>query len=203
MRPTRKQNNRKVGSFHLSCRPGYCFTLKILQTSWKIEINIWQLSMNFKTIWKISLNRNFLLNLNIINGQKIIIKLCLIDQKAQIEFLSRFWVLLCWCDDGFFLGISCIRLRRGSWLSVKKNRLPCKWSSFTNNIQPGWFYEWLCRNMYRLCVIWTSTRRAELYVTICFNNCLCWLVLVSDRLVTPNTVSSHDDMTILEFCIVL
>lgn len=160
--------------------------------------------MNFKTIWTISLNRNFLLNLNIINGQKII-KLCLIDQKAQIEFLLRFWVLLCWCDDSFFLGIGCIRLRRGSWLSVKKNRLPCKWSSFINNIhgQPGWFYEWLCRNMYKLCVIWTSTWRAELYVTICFNNCLCWLVLVSVRLVTPNTVSSHDDMTILEFCIVL
>lgn len=59
------------------------------------------------------------MNLNIINGQKII-KLCLIDQKAQVEFLSRFWVLLCWCDDGFFLGIGCIRLRRGSWLSVKK-----------------------------------------------------------------------------------
>lgn len=111
---TKQQVNRK---FSLSCRPGYCFTLKILQTSWKIEINIWQLSMNFKTIWKISFNRNFLLNLNIINGQKII-KLCLIDQKAQIEFLSRFWVLLCWCDDGFFLGIGCIRLRRGSWLSV-------------------------------------------------------------------------------------
>lgn len=51
---------------------------------------------------------------------KKILKMCLIDQKAQIEFLSRFWVLLCWCDDGFFLGIGCIRLRRGSWLSVKK-----------------------------------------------------------------------------------